>query len=825
MTYSINEIAEIVKTARPINSKRHISILLTDSRSLVDAEQSLFFAIRTPNNDGHRYIADLYAAGVRCFVVDHIPDKIYTFEDADFIVVPDTTRALQTIAQYHRRKYNIPVVGITGSRGKTTVKEWLYQLLQADYHIVRSPRSYNSQIGVPLSIWEMDDETELAIFEAGISQPGEMVGLQSVIRPNIGIITNIGSEHDEGFKSLRQKCDEKVTLFRDCECVIYNGDDDCIHKSIDAACISAKEIAWSKKDSDVPLFIQKIDKRSTETEIHFSYIRRDGVVTVPFTSDADIENAIHCLAFALYLNCPMNVLASRMRTLSPVRTRLDVIDAVNGCMLIYDSYTADLRSMTPALDFMARRSTAGCTSTVIISDMTHEQMAPMELYAKLAHLLKQRGIQRVVGVGPELMQYKRYFDVNAVFYLTTDELLKDMSASDFEHELILIKGASSFHFERIAEQLEARHHETILEVNLDSVVHNFNFFRSHLKPTTGIVAMVKASGYGAGSYELAKTMQAQGAAYLAVAAVDEGVDLREAGITMPIMVLNPKVVNYKTLFAYNLEPEIYSLDILDEIIREGVKRGIENYPVHLKLDTGMHRLGFLENDIPDVVARVLEQNTIQIKSVFSHLATADCPDMDDYTNMQLSVFDSCCDKLQSMLGEHHSFMRHILNSTGILRFPEHQCDMVRLGIGLYGIKTLDDGTQDALRPVSSLHTIIISIKEWNAGTTIGYSRKGVLTRQSRIATIPVGYADGLNRHLGNGHSSVWINGHRCPIVGNICMDACMVDVTDVECTTGDAVEIFGEHIPAAELAEILGTIPYEVLTSVSTRVKRVYYRE
>ncbi len=827
MNYSIDEIAEILKLPRPANikPKRSISILLTDSRSLIDPEQSLFFAIRTPNNDGHRYVADLYAAGVRSFVVDHIPDGLQEADDVDFLVVQDTARALQTIARYHRSRFDVPVVGITGSRGKTTVKEWLYQLLQTDYHIVRSPRSYNSQIGVPLSIWEMDEDTELAIFEAGISQPGEMTGLQSVIKPTVGIITNIGTEHDEGFGSIQQKCEEKVTLFRDCDCIIYNGDDPIIRQAVNSACFTAKEIAWSRRDNDMPLFIQRVDRRPDESDIHYSYLRRDGMITVPFTTDPDIENAIHCLALAMYFNRPADLIGARMSALTPVGTRLDVSEGVNGCLLIYDSYTADLRSLTPALDFMARRSTPGRSATVILSDVAHEQMSPAELYSKVARLLRQRKIGRVIGIGEEITRHKKYFDVDAVFYQSTDEFLKNVSASDFERELILIKGAAPFHFERIAEQLEARHHETILEVNLDAVVHNFNFFRSHLRPTTGIVAMVKASGYGAGSYELAKTMQAQGAAYLAVAAVDEGVDLRQAGITMPIMVLNPKVVNYKTLFAYDLEPEIYSFEILDEIIREGVKRGIEHYPVHLKLDTGMHRLGFLETDIPEIVARVLSQNSISVRSVFSHLAGADGTEFDSYTREQFDIFDRCCGRLEADLGADHPFLRHILNSTGILRFPDHQCDMVRLGIGLYGIKTMEDGSQDALRPVSSLHTLVISVKEWEAGTTIGYSRRGVLTRRSKIATLPVGYADGMNRHFGNGHSSVWINGTRCPTVGNICMDACMVDVTDIDCKPGDPVEIFGSHIPASELAEILGTIPYEILTSVSSRVKRVYYRE
>ncbi len=822
MTYTTSEISRILGLETGKENSR-ISVLLIDSRSLTFPEESMFFAITTATNDGHRYVRELYDKGVRVFCVTHIPENMSGCDDAQFFIVDDVTKALQKIASSHRDSFEGRVVGITGSRGKTTVKEWIYQLLGNDYQIVRSPRSFNSQIGVPLSVWEINPDTELAVIEAGVSQRGEMKTLQPIIRPTIGIITNINSEHADGFRSIEQKCDEKVSLMRDCECLIYCGDDPMISRSVEQHCRPTNQIAWSTRNGEAPLFISSIEKKGSVTEITYDYLQTRGMIALPFTADMDIQNAIHCLALMLYLNRPAGEIASSMAHLTPIRTRLNVIEGVNNCMLIYDSYTSDLHSLAPALDFMSRRQTESRSATLILSDVMHETMPPAKLYQAVANLLRHRNIDRLIGIGEEFVNNSRYFDSSALFYPDTATFLASTSPSDFENELILIKGAPQFHFERIADMLEARQHESVLEVNLDSVVHNFNLFRSMVRPTTGIVCMVKASGYGAGSYELAKTLQSQGAAYLAVAVLDEGVDLRRAGITMPIMVLNPKVVNYRTLFAYNLEPEIYSFDILNEIIREGEKYGITDYPVHIKLDTGMHRLGFLEKDLPEVIDILKRQRVIRPVSVFSHLAAADQPEMDDYTHSQFELFDRCCDKLQS--GFRHHIMRHILNSTGISRFPEHQNDMVRLGICLYGIATMEDGSQSDLRPVSSLTTTVISIKEWPEGTTIGYNRKGLCKRNSRIATIPVGYADGINRHLGNGGMQVMINGVRCPSIGNVCMDQCMIDVTDAQCAVGDRVEIFGQNVPVKEIADTLGTIPYEVLTSISTRVKRIYYRE
>ena len=659
---------------------------------------------------------------------------------------------------------------------------------------------------MPLSIWELDTDTSMAIFEAGISLPDEMTALQSIIRPNIGIITNIGPEHADGFTSLRAKCDEKVILMRDCDVIIYNGDDPVISEAVSDACIPAKEIAWSMRDSDRPLFISAIRRHKETTDIEYSYLRSDGAVTIPFTAESDIQNAIHCPALVLYLNRPADLTASRMSQLAPVATRMEVKEGVNDCLVIYDAYTSDLNSLQPALDFLNRRRTGRRSVTAIISDVMHETLEPQRLYREVARLLAQRGVDRVIGVGEEISANSRYFPADSRFFPSTSVMLSEMAADDFDRELVLVKGASRFHFELIAEMLEARQHETVLEVNLDALVSNFNIYRSMLRPTTGIICMVKASGYGAGSYELAKTLQAQGAAYMAVAVLDEGVELREAGITMPVMVMNPHVVNYKTMFAYRLEPEIYSFTILREIIREGEKCGVTDFPVHIKLATGMHRLGFTPEELPELIDLLRRQKVVRIQSLFSHLATADCPELNSYTEQQLAQFATMC-------------------AGRIVRFPDHQYDMVRLGIGLYGVATLPGGEPSGLRLVSSLRTVIIAIREWPAGTPIGYGCRGVCTRRSRIATIPVGYADGIDRHLGNGGMRVWINGHRCPSIGNICMDACMIDVTDADCQVGDRVEIFGDNVPVEDLSAALDTIPYEVLTSVSTRVKRIYYRE
>lgn len=825
MKYSIKEIANILHlpTGNLADEKAGVSYLLTDSRSLTFPEDTLFFAIRTNSNDGHSYIASLYERGVRNFVVDNVYGVPSVFNDANFLVVKSPVAALQSIATYHRRRFNIPVIGITGSRGKASVKEWLYQLLKDDYNIVRSPRNFDSQIGVPLSLWEIDDNTTLAIVEAGISQASEMQALQAMIRPTIGIFTNLSEEHDDGFSSRKQKASEKAALLTACECIIYNADDEIISETVEPILSVAQEVAWSSKNAEASFFISEIEKNDGHTHISYSYMGVPADLEIPFVNDYDIENVINCVAVMIYMHIRPEIIAQRVAKLSKVGSRLNVIEGVNNCIVIADSYTSDFNSLNPAIDFTSRRMSAGMSLTVILSDVLHESVEDEELYENVAKLLEMKNVRRLIGIGRKISQYSYKFDFDAQFFDTTEDFLTEISQSDFEDEAILVKGAPEFGFDRIAEMLDARKHQTVLEVNLSAALHNYNVYKSLVPPSTGVICMVKASGYGAGTFELAKTLQDAGAAYLAVAVHDEGVDLRKAGIKMPIMVLNPNVVSCRSMFSYKLEPEVYSIEECRVIIHEAEKFGITDYPVHIKLDTGMHRLGFVKESLPELVELLRSQNAIKPVTVFSHLSVADYPTQDEYTQKQFDCFDECCEILQS--GFTHRIYRHILNTAGIVRFPSRHYDFVRLGIGLYGAPATDELVEKKLQPVSSLYSVIISIKEWQAGTTIGYGRKGVLHRDSRIATIPIGYADGMDRHFGNGGANMYVNGTICPIIGNICMDMCMVDVTDADCKVGDQVEIFGRHISVMELARTQGTIPYEILTSIAPRVKRVHYRE
>ena len=829
MTYSITEISNVLEMTggQIVDEDAIVSQLLTDSRSLTQPEETIFFALRTEGGDGHNFIPDLFDKGVRNFVVASDYYALPECTGANYIAVDSPLDALQTLATYHRRRFReLPVIGITGSRGKTTVKEWLYQLLKDDYRIVRSPRSYNSQIGVPLSLWDIDNNTDLAIIEAGISTTGEMDNLQAMIRPTIGIITNLGSEHNDGFASMEQKAQEKAKILFNCECIVYCADDPLVTHTIAPLLESdvALAMSWSRNHCDAPLQVDGTDRTESSTTIHYTYDGEAQTVTIPFTADRDLDNAITCIAVLLHLGISPEVIAQRMAALTPVGTRLNVIEGVNNCTVIVDSYTSDYNSLTPALNFMTRRA-GSRPCTVILSDLATESYSGSELYIRVSELLKTKRINRLIGIGKEMCRYSQYFDSvpQARFFNDTQEFINEVAKGDFDDETILIKGDPSYGFSQIIDLLEAKQHMTVMEVDLNALAHNFKFFKSLIKPGTKTMGMVKASGYGAGSYEIAKTLQDCGCDYLAVAVHDEGVELRKASITMPVVVLNPNGVNYKAMFQYRLEPELYSLEMARELIKEGKRYGVNAFPVHIKIDSGMHRLGFTREQLPDLINLLKDQNVIKPASVFSHLSVADEPDQDDYTRQQFDYFDSCSDLIQQSF-DHH-IMRHILNTSGMVRFPDRQYDMVRIGIGLYGIRTLFDGSEDALMPVSALRSVIISIKEWPAGTTIGYGRRGVLERDSRIATVTIGYADGFDRHFGNGRVSMWVNGKLCPTIGTVCMDAVMIDVTDTTCKVGDTVEIFGEHVPVEKLSEARGTIPYEILTSVSPRVKRVYYRE
>ncbi|MDE6215262.1 bifunctional UDP-N-acetylmuramoyl-tripeptide:D-alanyl-D-alanine ligase/alanine racemase [Bacteroides sp.] len=833
MSYSIESITEIIGARRVGNASASIDWLLTDSRSLSFPEETLFFALTTKRNDGARYIPDLYARGVRNFVVSEesfksIEHGAWGMENAhssivNFLIVPNPLKALQKLAEQHREQFQIPVIGITGSNGKTIVKEWLHQLISPERSIVRSPRSYNSQIGVPLSVWQMDEQSELAIFEAGISEPGEMRALQHIIKPTIGILTNIGGAHQENFYSMQDKCMEKLSLFKDCDVLIYNGDDEFLSNCVAKSMLSAREIAWSRKDMERPLSISKVEKGEDSTVISYRYLDMDNTFTLPFIDDASIENSLNCLAACLYLMLPAEQITERMAKLEPVAMRLEVKEGKNGCLLINDSYNSDLGSLDIALNFLYRRSQAnGLKRTLILSDILETGQNASILYRQVAQLVGSHGIERIIGVGHEMSSCAARFDIEKDFYPDTESLMRAIGRGELrlENEIILIKGARKFGFDALTELLEKKVHETILEVNLGAMVANLNHYRSKLKPETKMVCMVKASAYGAGSYEIAKTLQEHRVDYLAVAVADEGSELRKAGITASIIIMNPEMTAFKTMFDYKLEPEVYSFQLLDALIKEAEKEGVTNFPVHIKLDTGMHRLGFAPADVPQLIERLKGQNAVIARSVFSHLVGSDSAQFDAFTRQQIETFEKASATLQGAFA--HKILRHICNSAGIERFPGAQFDMVRLGIGLYGISPIDNSI---LNNVSTLKTTILQIRDVPQEDTVGYSRKGRLERPSRIAAIPIGYADGLNRHLGVGHAYCLVNGQKAPYVGNICMDVCMIDVTGIDCKEGDSVEIFGDHLPITVLSDALDTIPYEVLTSVSTRVKRVYYQE
>ena len=823
MSYSLEKVTALIGAHRFGATDAVIDWLLTDSRSLAFPETTLFFALRTARGDGHRYLPDLYRRGVRNFVVEQLPEAWQTdYAGANFLRVVSPLKALQRLAERHREEYDLPVVGITGSNGKTVVKEWLYQLLSPLKRVTRSPRSYNSQIGVPLSVWLLDEHTEVGLFEAGISEPDEMPALRAIIQPTIGVLTHLGPAHQENFPSLEDKCLEKLELFKDAEVIVYNADSpvvaDCVRRSL----YTGNQLAWSRTDQAQPLFVPKVVTGADGTDVTYVYLGYEGHFHLPFVDEASVEDALHCLAVCLYLHVPQEAIARGMARLEPVAMRLEVKQGVRGCTIINDTYNSDVNSLDIALNFMQRRPAGHAVRhTLVLSDILQSGEPADALYARVATLVGSRGVDRLIGVGPELTAAAARFPMEARFFQTTDELLRSGLLDTLRDELVLVKGARAFHFERITERLALKVHETTLEVNLAALVDNLNYYRSFMRPDTRMVCMVKASAYGTGAVEVAKTLQDHRVDYLAVAVADEGVVLRQAGITTGILIMNPEMSALDTLFAYDLEPEVYSFRLLDALIHAAERAGVAHFPVHVKLDTGMHRLGFdPDRDVPALIDRLRGQDAVVVRSVFSHFAGSDEDRFDDFSAEQFDRFDRASRALQAAFP--HRILRHICNSAGIERFPERHLDMVRLGLGLYGV---DPYGNRLLHTVATLRTTILQIRDVAPTDTVGYSRRGRLDRPSRIAAIPIGYADGLDRHLGCGHAYCLVHGQRAPYVGNICMDVCMIDVTDIDCREGDAVEIFGEHLPVTELSDRLDTIPYEVLTSVSERVKRVYFQE
>lgn len=821
-SYTLTQAASILQ-GKIIGNNMSFSRLAIDSRTVYSAESLLFVALKGDRHDGHRFVNELYTRRhVKIFLVSDWYTEWEQFTDAAFLLVDNTLHAMQQLASSHRQLFHAPLLAITGSNGKTVLKEWLFQLLSSDMHIVRSPKSYNSQIGVPLSLWLLEPNAKLAIIEAGISKPNEMSHLQSIIQPDEGIFTNIGSSHQENFLTIQQKVQEKMLLFKNCKRLFYCADYTIINQEVDkyiAEGFIQHKITWGKSEQN-DLLITDVQVDVQTTLITGLYKQNKVEIEIPFTDEASAENAINAWLYLLYNGYDNEVIAKRMMRLAPVAMRLELKKGIQGCTLINDSYNSDIHSLTIALDLLAGQHQHQ-SKTLILSDILQSGKADAALYQEVATMVQNRGIKRVIGIGQALMQQTALFGTNARMFADTAAFIEALPSFDFRNEAILLKGARPFGFERILAELELRTHRTVLEINLNAMVHNLNFYRSCLKPETKIMVMVKAFSYGSGSYEIARMLEYQKVDYLAVAIADEGVTLRQAGVTTPIAVMNPEEGSHPLMIEHQLEPEIYSFRTLHTFTEALAQTKTNAYPIHIKLDTGMHRLGFMENELAELLV-LLQQNTnVQVKSIFSHLATADDPSQDDFTRQQIALFTKMSSFLIDQLN--YPIMRHLLNSPGIERFPEAQMEMVRLGIGLYGASCYN---QHKLQHISTLKSTISQIKTIPDGETIGYGRNGKTNGKAlTIGVIPIGYADGLNRRFGNGNTYFLVNGKKAKTIGNICMDLCMIDLTEISAKEGDEVIIFGSNLTVSQLAQNIGTISYEILTSVSPRVKRVYFEE
>ncbi len=814
MTLSIRNIIPILK-AKFIgkNEVAIIDSISIDSRSLQNSASTLYFALLGPNHDGHHYVVELLEQGVTNFVVTYIPSNLQG--KANFLVVENTLQALQTFAAAYRSDFDFPVIGITGSNGKTIIKEWLNFLLSPDYNIIRSPKSYNSQVGVPLSVIGINEKHNLGIFEAGISTTNEMVNLQRIIKPTVGIFSNIGSAHDEGFHDAGEKIKEKLKLFSSVDVLIMNK-----NRTIEAFLNpKIKTFTWSSDDGKADVFV--IAKESPDkTELKITYNKLCFTITIPFADQASIENALQCLMVLLYFNYDQDIIQQRMLQLYPVEMRLKVKNGSNNTTLIDDSYSSDFQSLKIALDFLESQKQFK-KKTLILSDIFQSGLVNEELYSRVSHLIVSNKINRVIVIGKTISGYQKKFP-NCIAFETTKKFIEAFDKINFENETILIKGARHFHFEEIVSLLEEKTHETVLEINLNAISHNLNFYKSKLNPETKLMVMVKAFGYGNGGFEIAKLLSHHKVDYLGVAFADEGIVLRTAGIDLPIMVMNPESTSFSAIIQHQLEPEIYSIKGLTAFLKLAEQKKLKKFPIHIKLDTGMHRLGFEEENVPELISRLKDNPTVEVKSILSHLAASDDMKHIDFTLSQINLFEKLASAISKELNINP--ILHTLNTSGISNFPQAQLDMVRLGIGLYGVSN-DEDEQKLLENVGTLKSIISQIRTIQAGESVGYSRRFMADKPTKIATIPIGYADGISRHWGNGVGYVLIKNKKAPIVGSICMDMLMVDISEIDCKEGSEVIIFGENLSVSFMANQLTTIPYEIMTSISQRVKRVFCRE
>lgn len=842
MSYSLKKIKEILQAdqiAAP-DDECIIKYLLIDSRKILFPRESLFFALPGSRLDGHSFMDDAYKKGVRNFVVSKNID-FTDYKHANIIWVENTIKALHKLATFHRKQFQIPVIGITGSNGKTIVKEWLYQLLQEEFNIVRSPKSYNSQIGVPLSVWQMEEQNNLGIFEAGISESGEMEKLELMIKPTIGIFTNIGDAHNEGFLNIQHKIREKLRLFINSDIIIYCKDYPDLNQAVASVASQLnrgngetelqkfKTFTWSIS-TDADIKIVKYEKDERFTTIDMEYLGKQYQYKIPFNDKASVENCIHCIVTMMYLKLDATIIQNKIQELTGISMRLELKRGINNCTIINDSYNSDINSLKIAIDFLKLQGNKK-KKTIILSDILQSGKNEMDLYTEIASIFQQNRIDRVIAVGTAINKQKKKLedieDMKCSFYATTQDLLNDMQLESFRDEDILIKGARQFKFERIGKILEEKTHDTVLEVNLSAIKNNLKKYQSYLKPETKMMVMVKAFAYGAGSFEIANLLQYNNVDYLGVAYTDEGVELKKAGITLPIMVMNADKVNFENIINFDLEPEIYSIHQLKEFVKTLRNHHLEGkpelYPIHIELETGMNRLGFDEVDLNELLSIIQESEQLKIVSVFSHLVASEDPAHSAFTQNQIEKFERMCNVIQEKIK--YPFLKHIVNSAGIIRHKNAHYDMVRLGLGIYGV----DGShsiQFELESVGTLRTTISQIKKIKKGETVGYSRMGVADRDMTIATVSIGYADGYDRRFSNGIGSMYINGHEAKVFGNVCMDMTMLDITDIpDVKEGDTLIVFGKDIPIQEICKRIHKIPYEMLTSISPRVKRVYFEE
>jgi alanine racemase len=822
--YSGEQIARVIDAKLVSDNPAEVVIkdILIDSRQLISPDKVLFFALVSKRNNGHKYIEELYNNGVRNFIISEFPEEIQYKTDVAIFVVNDTLKALQKLAAFHRNNFNIPVIGITGSNGKTVIKEWLYQLLSYDKQVIRSPKSYNSQIGVPLSVWQINKNHDMAIFEAGISQPDEMQYLQPIIDPDIGIFTNIGEAHNENFLNQYQKIGEKLKLFTKSKALIYCSD----HNELQEVLIKSEilgnleSFSWGSHEED-NLIIENTVIEEGNTTVTALYNNASATISFPFSDKASMENAMHCWATMLYLGYKQKIISEGMKQLHPVAMRLELKEGVNNCTIINDSYNSDINSLNIAVDFLNQQNQHK-QKVVVLSDILQSGKSDIDLYSEVNNLLIQKKISKLIGIGPTISRQAARFELESVFFESTAGFLANYSFTNFANQTILLKGARVFEFEQINQLLQQKVHETVFEINLNALINNLNYFRSIIKPSTKVMAMVKAFSYGSGSFEIANVLQYHQVDYLAVAYADEGVELRKAGINLPIMVMNPEDHAFDTMIKHQLEPEIFSfraLQLLEETISNNPIPLNKPVKVHIKLDTGMHRLGFKENETDLLMERLTKNEMIYVQSLFSHLAASDKPEFDDFTKEQINRFELMASKFTK--ASKHPILKHVVNSEGIQRFPEAHFDMVRIGIGLYGT----EDKNGKLENVVCLRSTISQIKTVKKGNSVSYNRSWIAEKDTTIGIVSVGYADGLMRNLGNGRLSLWVKNKPVKILGDICMDMCMVDLTGVETSEGDDVIIFDGNHKVSELAEKAETITYEILSRISRRVKRVYYYE